>query len=121
MVITSLNEVLGSLALFWGWSDLPEVPEAELDSSDKTTVLVAIGGLVLLAFLLVLLVLMAWLGSRAVRRYVSRPLKRLSRKSEGSLPTDDWAQRPLVPDLDETSDDDSDETSSQSSDSFPGQ
>lgn len=119
MVMGPLNEVFTSLALFWGWSDLPEVPETEFDSSDKATVLVAIGGLILLAFMLALLILMAWLGSRAVRRYVKRPLKQLSRKSVGSLPTDAWAQRPLIPDLDDNSDDDSDETSSQASDSFP--
>ncbi|MFV1965294.1 MAG: hypothetical protein ACC628_07710 [Pirellulaceae bacterium] len=67
-----------------------------LDPATRAKVLAALAGLIILGFGMVLL---TWLGGRAVRRYMrGRPSE--PRRTHGSS-RDDWAERPLVRDRDE--------------------
>ena len=70
-----------------------------LDPATRVKVLAALAGLIILGFGMVML---TWLGGRAVRRYMrSRPFepswRSLPKRSE-----DDWAGQPLSPESEES-------------------
>ncbi len=66
-----------------------------LDPITRTKVVMALAGLLVLGFGLVLL---AWLGARMVRRHAQPPGGRSSLSRGRSVSEDDWWSKPLVSD-----------------------
>jgi len=60
-----------------------------LDGETKAKVLAALAALVILGFAMMLL---AWLGGRAVKRYMNSGVGR----RRGNISVDDWAVKPLI-------------------------
>lgn len=69
-----------------------------LEPQMRAKVLAALAGLVILGFGMIALV---WLGGRATRRYMG--IQRKSRRGDSEISPDDWAHKPLVPPIDESS------------------
>lgn len=68
-----------------------------LDPQTRAKVLATLAGLIILGLAMIALV---WLGGRATRRYMgSRPKPR---RREPGINPDDWADKPVVPPLEET-------------------
>jgi hypothetical protein len=63
---------------------------ARMNPEDRARVFAALGGLVVLGIALILL---AWWGARATRRYINQPTKPV----RPPIPVDDWATRRLYP------------------------
>ena len=104
MVMGTFIETFSSVALLRGWSVVAAASQTRAEAAIKTRVLLAITGLVLLGILLAAMIMIVWVGSRMIRRYVVRSSDRATRRSGGSLDDDAWARRPLVPPFEEDPD-----------------
>jgi hypothetical protein len=71
-----------------------------LDPEDRVRVLAGLAAVIILGFALVLL---AWWGARATRRYMNRPPRTRRHADSPVVKEDDWATKPLYPDTDSTS------------------
>lgn len=67
-----------------------------LDPPMRAKVLAALAGLIILGMAMIALV---WLGGRATKRYMGILPK--SRRRGPDINPDDWAQKPLIPPLDD--------------------
>ena len=66
----------------------------KIDPVTRAKVLSALAALIILGFSMMLL---AWLGARATRRYMNRGVH-TGRSGRGAVPSDDdWASKPLAP------------------------
>ena len=73
-----------------------------LEPKDRARLLIAITSLALLS---VFLVALAWVALRMVRRYVDRSSQAIAGKTTPNFHADDWADRPMVPDVRSSQDD----------------
>jgi len=71
-----------------------------LEPKDRVRVLAALAAVIILGFALVLL---AWWGARATRRYMNRPPRIRQRTDSPVVKEDDWATKPMYTDNDTTS------------------
>jgi hypothetical protein len=71
-----------------------------LEPKDRVRVLAALAAVIILGFALVLL---AWWGARATRRYINRPLRIRRPTDSPVVKEDDWATKPLYTDTDSAS------------------
>jgi hypothetical protein len=84
------------LELPWLLAQQSESLLSRLDPQTRVKVLAALVGLIILG---VAMMALTWLGARAVRRYMG--ITSNSRRRKPELNPDDWAQKPLVPPLDD--------------------
>ncbi|MCA9119088.1 MAG: hypothetical protein H6822_23295 [Planctomycetaceae bacterium] len=80
----------------WLFAQQTEPLIRRLDPQTRAKVLAALAGLIILGMAMIAL---TWLGGRATKRYMGISPK--SRRRESDLDPDDWAQKPLVPPLDD--------------------
>lgn len=87
--------------LLVNWGDLLLVTETGVGASRKALIVLAFFSVLVLG---ILMILIAWLSGRVARRYMNRPVHQLPRDSTHSTAEDPWAQRPLVPPLENEND-----------------
>lgn len=80
----------------WLFAQQTEPLIRRLDPQMRAKVLAALAGLIILGMAMVAL---AWLGGRATKRYMGIEPK--SKRREPALNPDDWAEKPLLPPLDD--------------------
>ena len=99
MVETLYAPVLGAATwVIWALAEQPLI--VRLEPKDRVRVLAALAAVIMLGFALVLL---AWWGARATRRYMNRA-PRIRRQTDSPVvKEDDWATKPLYPDTDSAS------------------
>ena len=89
------------LTLPWGWADAVQTTEPGAAAAYKAIVLSAFVALLLLGLLMIVL---TWLAGRITRRYVNRPFYAAEREKNKNTLEEAWANKPLVPPLDEEPD-----------------